>query len=252
MTNEHIFLILGIISPTIYLFSYGNKTTFHLVNKDGWQAHTAPPLRGAPSLPPDPPHNIEKGSTQPRRGGVARRANNVSTFLFVFLLWILLICWEALIYPVACPGLQLKAPDHRWGQERISTGKSRALPFGSAPSSPRRIRADATPIRLSISRSILPSLEQDPEVLELLHLGQDLIPDPESAPHPFAVEDHGLRFGGADSHPGRFTLGCEPVQRESEITVLMKPIHGLVKSVLYHTLLFTIPYFFTIPYSVLY
>ncbi|KAK0146683.1 hypothetical protein N1851_013966 [Merluccius polli] len=64
--------------------------------------------------------------------------------------------------------------------------------------------------------------EQDPEVLELLHLGQDLIPDPESALHPFPVEDHGLRFGGADSHPGRFTLGCEPVQRELEVT-----FHGI-------------------------
>ncbi|KAK0136585.1 hypothetical protein N1851_027270 [Merluccius polli] len=55
--------------------------------------------------------------------------------------------------------------------------------------------------------------EQDPEVIELLHLGQDLIPDQESALHPFPVEDHGLGFGGADSHPGR-----EPVQRELEVT----------------------------------
>ncbi|KAK0141115.1 hypothetical protein N1851_021854 [Merluccius polli] len=61
-----------------------------------------------------------------------------------------------------------------------------------------------------------PTREQDPEVLELLHLGQDLIPDPGSALHPFPVEDHGLGFGGADSHPGCFTLGCEPVQRELE------------------------------------
>ncbi|KAK0130536.1 hypothetical protein N1851_035235 [Merluccius polli] len=60
--------------------------------------------------------------------------------------------------------------------------------------------------------------EQDPEVLELLHLGQDLIPDPESVLHPFPVEDHGLGFGGADSHSGRFTLGCELVQRELEVT----------------------------------
>ena len=61
--------------------------------------------------------------------------------------------------------------------------------------------------------------EQDPEVLELLHLGQELIPDLESALHPFPVEDHGLGFGGTDSHPGRLTLGCEPVQRELEVTV---------------------------------
>ena len=80
-----------------------------------------------------------------------------------------------------------------------------------------RLTADAAPIRLSIHPPI--TREQDPEVLELLHLGQDLIPDPESALHPFLVKDHGLRFGGADSHPGHFTLGCDPVQRELEVTV---------------------------------
>ncbi|XP_077350708.1 adenine phosphoribosyltransferase isoform X1 [Festucalex cinctus] len=54
--------------------------------------------------------------------------------------------------------------------------------------------------------------EQDPKKLELIHLGQDLIPDPERAPHPFPTEDHGLRFGGADLHPNRFALGCETLQ----------------------------------------
>uniref|UniRef100_A0A669CDG2 Uncharacterized protein n=1 Tax=Oreochromis niloticus TaxID=8128 RepID=A0A669CDG2_ORENI len=58
--------------------------------------------------------------------------------------------------------------------------------------------------------------EQDPEVLELLHLGQELIPDPEWALHPFPAENHGLRFGGADPHSRCFTLGCEPLQCELE------------------------------------
>ncbi|KAI3375609.1 hypothetical protein L3Q82_003923 [Scortum barcoo] len=36
---------------------------------------------------------------------------------------------------------------------------------------------------------------------------------PERARHPFPiVENHGLGFGGAHSHPSRFTLGCKPLQ----------------------------------------
>uniref|UniRef100_A0A8C4X7D6 HTH CENPB-type domain-containing protein n=1 Tax=Erpetoichthys calabaricus TaxID=27687 RepID=A0A8C4X7D6_ERPCA len=56
------------------------------------------------------------------------------------------------------PSNQESSDEHR------STGKLRASPCGSAPFSPRqdrcsaRITADAAPIRLSISRSILPSL----------------------------------------------------------------------------------------------
>ncbi|TWW54108.1 hypothetical protein D4764_0211280 [Takifugu flavidus] len=34
--------------------------------------------------------------------------------------------------------------------------------------------------------------EQDPEILELLHLRQDLLPDPEKALYLFLSEDHGL------------------------------------------------------------
>ncbi|KAI3365786.1 hypothetical protein L3Q82_000784 [Scortum barcoo] len=76
-----------------------------------------------------------------------------------------------------------------------------------------RITADAAPIRLSISRSIFPSLvNKTPEILELLHLRKDLSTHPERARHPFPVENHGLGFGGADSHPSRFTLGCKPLQ----------------------------------------
>ncbi|KAI3358378.1 hypothetical protein L3Q82_014693 [Scortum barcoo] len=76
-----------------------------------------------------------------------------------------------------------------------------------------RITADAAPIRLSISRSIFPSLvNKTPEILELLHLRQDLSTHPERARHPFPVENHGLGFGGADSHPSCFTLGYKPLQ----------------------------------------
>ena len=64
------------------------------------------------------------------------------------------------------------------------------------------ITAAAAPICLSISCSILPSLtlEQDPKILKLLRLRQELSPNPEGASHLFPVENHGLRLGGADSH----------------------------------------------------
>ena len=64
-----------------------------------------------------------------------------------------------------------------------------------------------------------PSLtrEQDPEILKLLHLRQGLSPNPEGASHLFLVENHGLGFGGADSHPSRFTLGCKPPQDMLEV-----------------------------------
>ncbi|XP_068173333.1 cGMP-inhibited 3',5'-cyclic phosphodiesterase 3A-like [Antennarius striatus] len=52
--------------------------------------------------------------------------------------------------------------------------------------------------------------EQDPKILKLLHLWKDLIPHSEKAVHRFPAEDHGLRFGGANPHPRRFTLGCKP------------------------------------------
>ena len=60
--------------------------------------------------------------------------------------------------------------------------------------------------------------EQDPKVLKILHLGQDLFPDLKKAIHPFPGESLGLRFGGADFHPGHFALGCELMQRELELT----------------------------------
>ena len=66
------------------------------------------------------------------------------------------------------------------------------------------------PINLPLHSSL--TRKQDPEILELLHLGKDLIPNMERAFHPFPAEDHSLGFGGADSHPSRSTLGCESLQ----------------------------------------
>ena len=63
---------------------------------------------------------------------------------------------------------------------------------------------DSAPIRLLISRSIFfLTHEQNPELIELFHLGQALLPDPEKSLH---------LFPPADSHPGCFTLSCEPIQ----------------------------------------
>ena len=60
--------------------------------------------------------------------------------------------------------------------------------------------------------------EQDPEVLKLVHSGQDLLPHQEQALHLFLAENHGLRFWGADCHRDRFILSCQPVQWELEVT----------------------------------
>lgn len=68
-----------------------------------------------------------------------------------------------------------------------------------------RITADSAPIRLSSSRSALPSLV-NPEILKLLCLMQYLIPNLKGTTHLFPAENHSLRFGGVDLHPGRFTL----------------------------------------------
>ena len=68
-----------------------------------------------------------------------------------------------------------------------------------------RITADAAPVRLSIYHFPL-NCAQIPVVFELLYLWQDVLSDPEKALHLFPAENHGLRFKGADFHPGRFTL----------------------------------------------
>ena len=66
-----------------------------------------------------------------------------------------------------------------------------------------------------------PSLtrEQDPKILKLLHLKQELSPNQEGASHLFPVKNDGLGIGGADSHPSRFTLGCTPPQDMLEVLV---------------------------------
>lgn len=56
------------------------------------------------------------------------------------------------------------------------------------------------------------SLVNKIKVPKLLYLGKDLLPDLEKVLYLFPVENRSLRFGCADSHPGRFTLGCEPIQ----------------------------------------
>ncbi|KAI3361918.1 hypothetical protein L3Q82_012189, partial [Scortum barcoo] len=91
-------------------------------------------------------------------------------------------------------------------------------------------RCTNPPVNLTLHLSL--TREQDPEILELLHLRQDLSTHPERARHPFPVENHGLGFGGADSHPSRFTLGCKPLQYMLKVLALMKPTgqHHLQKA----------------------
>ncbi|KAI3363652.1 hypothetical protein L3Q82_001194 [Scortum barcoo] len=120
----------------------------------------------------------------------------------------------------------------RRSSERRLTGKSRTFAFRLSSfftttrsgtfSRTDRITADAAPIRLSISRSIFPSLvNKTPRYLNSSTWRQDLSTHPERARHPFPVENqnHGLRFGGADSHPSRFTLGCKPLQYMLKVLV---------------------------------
>ncbi|KAK3561835.1 hypothetical protein QTP86_017057 [Hemibagrus guttatus] len=66
----------------------------------------------------------------------------------------------------------------------------------------------------SVNLTIHPSLtrKQDPEILKLLHLRKELPSNLEGASHLFPVENHGLRFGGADPHPSRFRLSCKMPQ----------------------------------------
>ena len=88
-----------------------------------------------------------------------------------------------------------KTYDHR-----CSWKKTEALPSGSAPSSP--VTADATPVCLAISRSrVNLTHEQSPEILELLHLGQQLTLSTEGSNPMFPAGNLGLILGGADSQP---------------------------------------------------
>ena len=56
---------------------------------------------------------------------------------------------------------------------------------------------DAAPTHLSISHSISPSfMKKTPKILELLHWGKQLSPDPDLAIPHFPAKYHGLRFRG--------------------------------------------------------
>ncbi len=50
--------------------------------------------------------------------------------------------------------------------------------------------------------------EWDPEILELLYLGQQLTPSQDRTIFLFRAENHGLRPGGADTHTDSFTLSA--------------------------------------------
>ena len=71
------------------------------------------------------------------------------------------------------------------------------------------------PVNLTLHAAL--TREQNPKILELPHSRQELSPNQEGASQLFPVENHGLRLGGADSHPSRFTLGCKPPQDMLEV-----------------------------------
>ncbi|MEQ2282049.1 hypothetical protein AMECASPLE_036549 [Ameca splendens] len=86
--------------------------------------------------------------------------------------------------------------------ERRPTGKSRASLYGSAFSSPQQpVTAAATRIRpVSLPLHSPLTSDQDPEILELLHLRQELPSNLRRGSHSFLVENHGPGLGGADPH----------------------------------------------------
>ena len=92
------------------------------------------------------------------------------------------------------------------------------LPAGHARNTSRGCycgRCNDLPVNLTLHPSL--TREQDPKILKLLHLRQELSPNPEGASHIFPVENHGLGLGGADSHPSRFTLDCKLPQDMLEV-----------------------------------
>ena len=76
-------------------------------------------------------------------------------------------------------------------------------------------RCTDPPVNLTLHPSL--TSEQDPKILELLHLRQELSPNSEGASHLFQVENHGLRLGGADFHLSCFTLSCKLPQNMLEV-----------------------------------
>ena len=75
-------------------------------------------------------------------------------------------------------------------------------------SSPRRTNTEPASLRRP----------QRPDYQLYFPLTQDLFPNPQKALHFLSVENYGLRFGGVYSHSGRFTLDCESIQRQLEVT----------------------------------
>lgn len=60
--------------------------------------------------------------------------------------------------------------------------------------------------------------EDSDMIFELIHLGQQLVPNRNRASHHFPAEYHGLRLEGTDSHPSYFTVGCKLPQSMLEVT----------------------------------
>ncbi len=120
--------------------------------------------------------------------------------------WALFICNIILL-------IIAKAHDRRRGLECWLTVKSKALPSGSAPSSPQRSSTTATLLLMlhqSACRSPTPFYPHSwTRAQEIVHLGQPT-PSPEGAIHFFQAENHGL--GGADSHPDSFAFDCKLIQ----------------------------------------
>ncbi len=95
------------------------------------------------------------------------------------------------------------------------------MPSSSAHTTVRNIAhiiADAVPIHLLISRSILPSLvNKPPRYFNSFTWGSNSshpIPNPEGARRHFPAESRGIRLGGADSHPDRSIFDCKPPQAD--------------------------------------
>ena len=102
----------------------------------------------------------------------------------------------------------------------ISAACTRNLIFtqSSWPSSPQRTGTESAslqpPHRFACGSPapFFPQSWTRSNVLELLHLGQDLIPDPKKAFYHFPAENYSLRFGGADSHPTHTQLRTGPAR----------------------------------------
>lgn len=90
--------------------------------------------------------------------------------------------------------------------------KSSALHWRSAFSSPQPTSTPSTSLQM-LHKSTIKSILVD---WQILHLGQLLVLDPECTHHSFFLgENHGLRFGRANSHPTHFIFSCKRPQCKS-------------------------------------